>query len=241
MILKFHKLYINEQSRRLTRLANIILFIEDLLEEVNGEGVYVFENDLYDPLVFDETTLNIKVKAKNTLGEEPPEELNISLELVEHIDYDNMYILYDTAVKWFLDYAINELGKYITRTDRTGVEYYLAILEKGYVFLAEGEKHHIRLPLIKTFYMAHTHPTPYLMFSSRDIDTVIDLFTYGGIVAAVMTGSGILYIYRKGYFTDVDYYKLRELRKYLTRGRVRVEEVNRILGLGNVRLHLRPF
>jgi len=237
--LKFHKLYTDDWSRRLTRLANIVLYIEDLLEEVDGEGVFIYESELYDPLVFDEITLNIKIKTNNRVELSPPEELKVSIEPVEYIDYNNMHILYDVAVRWFLNYAYNELGKYIIQTDKAGIEYYLAILEDGHVFLAEGEKYHIRIPFIKTYYLAHIHPTPHLMFSHHDIDVVIDTFTYGGLASVVLTRTGCTCIYRRGYFTDEDYYRLINLRKYLSKREINMNEVKRILGEGNLRLFIK--
>lgn len=238
-VLKFHRLYVNEWSRRLTRLANIILYVEDLLEEVNGEGLYVSEDTLYDPLVFDNSILNIKVKTDNEIDYKPPKDLNVNIELAKQIDYDNMYILYDTAIMWFLEYARNELSKYTIKTDRFSTEYYLAILENGHVFLAEGEKRHVRVPFVKTYYTAHTHPTLYPMFSPHDIDVAIDVFTYGGIALAIVTTRNTICIYRRGYFTDNDYYNMLKLRKYLSRKNINIHDVIEILSHGNIRLYVK--
>jgi len=238
-VLKFHKLYVDEWSRRLTRLANIILYVEDLLEEVCGEGLHVSEDILYDPLVFDNSILNIKVKTDNEIDCKPPRELNVNIELAKQIDYDNMHVLYDTATMWFLEYVRSELSEYTIVTDRFGVEYYLAVLEDGHVFLAEGEKYHVRVPFIKTYYTAHTHPTLHPIFSPRDIDVAIDVFTYGGLALAIVTTRNTICIYRRGYFTDTDYYNMRKLRKYLSRKNINIHDIAKILGQGNIRLYVK--
>jgi len=146
--------------------------------------------------------------------------------------------LYSRVWEVFLSNIVGFLKSKTVITDSKHVEYMLLISKRGEGVILQGDVDRIRIPRVKTWLIAHTHPSPYSFFSPRDIETSRDLFVNQGLLSAVVTSTTICVLYRRGDMDVDDYEKLILIERKLAKGRVR-EALELMSKLKSVRLILK--
>jgi len=220
---KLQYLIDNDEVHHLARLAALIEYIEYLLELPEVSGIDVIDEDRI-----------VIGLSSNTQLLKPPKILDneVSIEVIHGFMESNYLWLYEYSSRKFMEFANNLLKPHTFNTDRDGVEFFLAVFSNGKGVLLEGSKLRVMVPAIKAYYTAHTHPRNYIIPSSKDIRSLIDLFTYGGIASAIITSSTSICIYRKGPFTLEDY----ETLIYASRVKPRsINEFSELLRQSNIK------
>ena len=220
---KLQHLIDNDEVRHLAKLAALIEYIEYLLELPEVSGIEVIDEDR----IVVGLSSNIQLlKPPKILGNE------VLIEAINGFIESNYLWLYEYSSRKFMEFANNLLKPHTFNTDRDGIEFFLAIFNNGKGVLLEGSKLRVMVPAIKAYYTAHTHPRNCIIPSSKDIRSLIDLFTYGGIASAIITSSTSLCIYRKGPFTLEDY----EALIYASRAKPRnISKFSELLKQSNIR------
>jgi len=220
---KLQYLIDNDEVHNLARLAALIEYIEYLLELPEVSGIEVIDEDRI-----------VVGLSSNTQLLKPPKILDneVSIEIIHGFIESNYSWLYEHSSRKFMELANNLLKPHTFNTDRNCVEFFLAIFSNGKAVLLEGERLRIMVPTIKAYYTAHTHPRNYIMPSSKDVRSLIDLFTYGGVASAIITSSTSLCIYRKGPFTLEDYETLIRVSRIKPKN---INELNELLRQSNIK------
>ena len=204
---RYSEVFSDSRSTLLARIARALLALEDILEEladkyvVSGVEVEPEPVDL-DYLETSDAPLRFLVCVGRRLGV-VEEGDGYVIEAVEHAG-NNLLLLYDELARYFGHYARRRLANFVRVGG--GTEYFMAVMDSGEVFLAEGEYGRVSIPAVQGMVLtAHTHPSNVYWFSIPDLRTALDFFSHRGLATAVVTGAGATVLYRRGFFTLEDY------------------------------------
>ncbi|OYT53091.1 MAG: hypothetical protein B6U76_08995 [Desulfurococcales archaeon ex4484_217_2] len=146
--------------------------------------------------------------------------------------------LYSRVLEVFLDNMVGFLKSKTVVTNSKRIEYMLLVSRKGEGVVLQGDVDRIRIPRVRAWLIAHTHPSPHSFFSPKDMETSRDLFVNQGLLSAVVTSTTICVLYRCGDMDVDDYEKLILIERKLAKGKVR-EALKLMSRLKSVRLVLK--
>jgi len=199
----------NRSIKWLAMAGNIISFCEDLME-IHGFNTFYISEDFYEYHSWNDgqVTVHIPQALKNRRLPPPKEGLKISFFSNEPHHAILWRSMYERALEVFINNIIPLLKDKARITDMKHVEYMLLIIPKKVGVLLEGEIDKVRIPFIKAYVMAHTHPSPHCFFSHKDIISSLDIFSNQGLISAVITTTCSAIMYRVDDFTVDDYERL---------------------------------
>jgi len=94
-------------------------------------------------------------------------------------------------------------------TTGSGTEFILLYLETGEVAVLEGERYRVRIPMVDSAVVIHTHPEGACDFSEKDLESALDLFIEGGVGESAATPSCAAIAYRVGLLLEDDLVKAK--------------------------------
>lgn len=238
-MLKEQKIFKNSQIRRVYLVGRLIEVIEKIIDYdvkyVNVEDLkFRVSGALEATIIVDGEEIDYEVfKDYEDIGVHimlhyRPLEFYSGEDIVLG---DGFRSVYDRFKDMFLEATSRILKGYALKTRMSNVEYFIALINDRLIAL-EGERLGVRLPHFKTYAIAHTHPIGHIMFSHKDIESTIDLFTEGGILSLVATENSATVLRRRGPYTIDDYEALIDLRDYLKKKNVRINEILKVLRRG---------
>ncbi|RLG89477.1 MAG: hypothetical protein DRO15_00320 [Thermoprotei archaeon] len=150
--------------------------------------------------------------------------------------------LYRRVAKKFTSIARTYLEDKLIQTSFSNVEFFLALLRNGKAIILEGEERTIKIPKLRIWATAHTHPYTCIP-SAIDMESAEDILCDQGIVEAIISPLCTLIIFREAPLTDTDILALREateILRYLSTDldMNAIHELKRILINTNIRLEL---
>lgn len=143
--------------------------------------------------------------------------------------------LYGRVLEIFFNNIVDYLKLKTIMTNSKRIEYMLIVSKRGEGVILQGDVNKVRIPKVKAWLIAHTHPSPYSFFSAKDIETTRDLFANQGLLSAVVTSISTCVLYRCGDMDVHDYENLIIVERKLAKGKI--EDALKVMGkLKNVKL-----
>ncbi len=221
----------NKSIKWLALAGSVISFCEDLMEIFNTDNYYV-EESFYSYYNWDEEEkvrvyLPKKLEENNVPKRDGVESIFSDAPMVNSVFWKS---LYRRTLEVFVENIIPLLKNKAKLTDTKHVEYMLLITPKKIGIILEGDIDKVRIPYIKTYVMAHTHPSPNCFFSQKDIISSLDLFTNQGLLSAVITTTCSAIMYRVDDMTIEDYERLIIISNMVKKSRLHnvLEEFSRL-------------
>ena len=211
----------NKSVKWLATAGDVISFCEDLMEIYGLDTFYVSE-DFYEyhgwngeqAIVYIPQTLRNKISP-------PKKSIKLSFFSEEPYRAIQWRSMYKRVLEIFISNIIPLLKDKARITDRKRIEYMLLITHKKVGIILEGEVDKVRIPFVKTYVMAHTHPSPHCFFSHKDIISSLDVFSNQGLINAVVTTTCSAIMYRIDDFTVNDYEQLIIISNLIRKGKVK--------------------
>jgi len=204
---KYHTVFRNEYTERLSFLCRAVNFLEDVLEDaecddllvsVEGRGIAVEPvNCRYSVLESIDVFRDQHSLENVTLG----------------FGVESYRALYDRVFETYLKGLHPRTLDLLARSRATGYEYYIGVLFDGRAFVLEGEKDRITLPSISQCFSAHTHPYPNPLPSTADLKTITQMLLSRGVGHVISSFGGSLAVYRVRPLSEEDFELLREAER----------------------------
>lgn len=206
--------------------GRLLLALEDAVEEYGLSNIYVdaraFRHDL----------------APRVVGIRPEPPIDGVEEYVENRvdglsvrrtggEVRPMAELYRSVLRVYLSKFVPVLLRHAAETSETGTEYLAAVVGDGKLVVLEGDEGRVTIPFIQSWVSGHTHPAGHCLFSHKDVASMRDFYTHGGLVTGVVTTTCSMVLWREGPYTMDDHLALVGLEKDLKKLR-RSEEVPRV-------------
>ena len=206
--------------------GKLLLALEDAVEEYGLENIYVdtqvFRQD-YVPRV-----VGIRPEPPVDGVEEYVEDRVDGLSIRRAGgEVSPMAELYRAVLRVYLSRFAAILLRHAAETSETGTEYLAAVVGDGKLVVLEGDEGRVTIPFIQSWVTGHTHPAGHCLFSHKDVASMRDFYTHGGLVTGVITTTCSMVLWREGPYTMDDHLALIGLEKALKRLR-RPEDVPRI-------------
>jgi len=201
---RFSEVFRDSRSSVLAAMARALLALEDVVEELEEVRGIEVDSASLDVEYLERTgaPIRILVAAPGREGVLDEGEGYV-IEATPYAE-DNVWRLYEELATFFASYAYRRLGRYLPSPE--GTEYFLAVMDSGEVFLAQGFRDRVSLPIVDGMVLtAHTHPNNVYWFSRPDLRTALEFFSRRGFATAVVTQVRTALLYRVGPFTLEDY------------------------------------
>ncbi len=221
LVKKEHYILKNKSIKWLALAGSVISFCEDLMEIFNTNSYYV-EESFYSYHNWDEEEkvriyLPKELERNNMPKRDSIETIFSDAPMVSSVFWKS---LYRRALEVFIENIIPLLKDKAKLSDTKHVEYMLLITPKKIGVILEGDVDKVRIPYIKTYVMAHTHPSPNCFFSQKDIISSLDLFANQGLLSAVITTTCSAIMYRVDDMTVEDYERLIIIGNMVKKGKL---------------------
>ncbi len=205
---KYHIVFEDNSTLRIAFYANLINYVEDLLEDAECEDIYLSSIDPNNWYAVVEG-VNCKYPLSESI-EVFSKYYNVELEEGSgSIPYSTLYRTVLSTYRETLHYKMKDLA---VKTVKTRKEYYLGILFNGKAFIIEGEEDYVVVPGgFKQCFAAHTHPSSIAIPSRNDMKSIINLFLDRGLGHVIETINQSMAIYRVKPLTLEDYEVLQNL------------------------------
>ncbi len=228
---KEHYIIENKSIKWLAIAGNIISFCEDLMEVYGLDNFYVNE-EFYEFHNWNNSEAVVYIPRTLKDKELPhfKEEVSVSFFTTEPYSVIPWRKMYERVLEIFVNNIIPLLKNKAKITNTEHIEFMLLIAPKKVGVLLEGEIDKVRIPFVKTYIMAHTHPSPHCFFSHKDVISSLDIFSNRGLISAVITTSCSAIMYRVDDFTIDDYERLIIISDLIKKGRTKdaLLEFNRL-------------
>ncbi len=198
----------------------------DIIEGLSGETDvsplgYIVQEELLDPSWVLERVESglLEVRVSHSQGgmEEYEEEFSLGdrrlvvrLTPVRELWGVSLSSLYEAVPGIVLRADSIEFKQLAFETTRSGIEYMGLYLDDGRVAFFEGEFLRVSLPFVKATGSIHTHPEGSCMLSLKDLESGLDLLVEGGLFEAVATSSCAFVMYRLGFVSEDDFFRVKE-------------------------------
>ncbi len=202
-------------ARWIAFAGRLILALEDAVEEYGLTEIYlrspVFQADLAPRVV------EIRTEPPVTGVERYVEErlAGVSIRIASGGEFKPLSDLYRQVLKVYLGRFAPTLLRHAVETDSMGVEYLAAVVGEGKLVVLEGDEGRVTIPFIQSWITGHTHPAGHCIFSHKDVSSMRDFYTHGGLVTGVITTSCSMVMWREGPYTMDDHLALIWLEKAL--------------------------
>lgn len=207
--------------------GKLLLALEDAMEEYGLDNIYVdaqaFHYDLAPRVVGirpEPPTHGVEEYVENRVD-------GLSLRRAGG-EARPMAELYRAVLRVYLSRFVPVLLGHAAETSETGTEYLAAVVGEGELVVLEGDEGRVTVPFIQSWVTGHTHPAGHCLFSHKDVASMRDFYTYGGLVTGVITTTCSMVLWREGPYTMEDHLALMGLEKALKKLR-RSGEVPRAL------------
>jgi len=219
---KEHFIVENKSIKWLAIAGNIISFCEDLME-IHGLNEFYINEDFYEYYGWngEEATVYIPRILENRKLPPPKGGFRISFFSNEPSHTVLWKSMYERVLEVFISGIVPLLKDKAKITNVKHVEYMLLIVPKKIGVFLEGDIDKVKIPFIKTYVMAHTHPSPHCFFSHKDIISSLDVFSNQGLISAVVTTTCSAIMYRVDDFTVDDYERLISISNLIRKGKIR--------------------
>jgi len=228
---KEHYVIENKSIKWLAIAGNVITFCEDLMEVYGLDDFYINE-EFYRFHSWDDGEAIVYVPRMLKDKELPPFKEGVSVYFFTTEPYSaiSWRKMYKRVLEVFVNNIVPLLKDKAKITNTEHVEFMLLVIPKKVGILLEGEVDKVRIPFIKTYVMAHTHPSPHCFFSHKDIISSLDMFSNRGLISAVVTTSCSAIMHRVDDFTVADYERLIIISNLIRKGKIKdaLLEFNRL-------------
>ena len=136
--------------------------------------------------------------------------------VIEGMEYRCIKLLdlYRKVAQGFTLLARRYLESKLIQTHLSNTEFFLALLRDGRALILEGEERTIKVPKLRIWASAHTHPYTCIP-SAADMETAEDILCDQGIAETIISPLCTLVIFRSAPLTDDDILTLKEAIEFL--------------------------